>query len=211
MRILIADDHAVVRTGLKEILAQEFPRAVFGEAGSSAETLEKIRKEPWDVLVLDISMPGRSGLDVLHELKDAHSKLPVLVLSMHSEEEYAVRTLKAGAAGYLTNESAPDELVNAIKKLLAGGKYVSESLAQILVADLEAGDGQAPHDLLSDREFEVMLMIASGKTVTEIGKKLSLSVKTISTYRRRILEKMGLRSNADLTQYAIARDLPAAH
>ena len=211
MRILIADDHAVVRTGLKEILAQEFPRAVFGEAGSSAETLEKIRKEPWDVLVLDISMPGRSGLDVLHELKDAHSKLPVLVLSMHSEEEYAVRTLKAGAAGYLTKESAPDELVNAIKKLLAGGKYVSESLAQILVADLEAGDGQAPHDLLSDREFEVMLMIASGKTVTEIGKKLSLSVKTISTYRRRILEKMGLRSNADLTQYAIARDLPAAH
>jgi len=208
MRILIADDHAVVRTGLKEILAQEFLGAVFGEAESSAETLEKIRADSWDVLVLDISMPGRSGLDVLHELKAAHSKLPVLVLSMHSEQEYAVRALKAGAAGYLTKESAPDDLIDAVNKILTGGKYVSESLAEKLVFDLEAGAEKAPHELLSDREYEVMRMIASGKTVTEIGKKLSLSVKTISTYRRRVLEKMGLKSNAELTQYAIARELP---
>lgn len=208
MRILIADDHAVVREGLKEILAQEFPKAVFGEAGNSAETLEKIRQDAWDVVVLDISMPGRSGLDVLHELKDAHSELPVLVLSMYGEDEYAVRTLKAGAAGYLTKESAPDDLVGAVKKVLTGGKYVSGSLAERLACDLEAGAEEAPHELLSDREYEVMRMIASGKTVTEIGKKLSLSVKTISTYRRRILEKMRLKSNAELAQYAIARELP---
>ena len=207
MKILLADDHAVVRHGLKQILADEFKRAIFGEARNAQEALDLVWKENWDVVVLDITMPGRSGLEVLREIKRSKPKLPVLVLSMHPENQFAVRVLKRGASGYMTKESAPEELVGAIKKVLAGGRYVSASLAEKLATYL-ASDTQKPaQELLSDREFQVLRLIASGKIVSEIAKELSLSVKTISTYRTRILEKMGLRNNAELMHYAMQHQL----
>ena len=207
MRILIADDHAVFRRGLKDILADEFPTATFGEAGNTAETIAQLRKQDWDVLVLDISMPGRSGLDALTESRHIQPNLPVLVLSMHPEDQYAVRALKAGAAGYLTKERAPEELVGAIRKALAGGRYVSSSLAERLALRLGTGDERPPHETLSDREYQVMCMIASGRTATQIAAELSLSVKTVSTYRARVMQKMGMRTNAELTRYAIENNL----
>src|SRR5438552_1039398 len=209
MRILLADDHAVVRHGLKQILADDFKRAVFGEARNAQEALNLVWKENWDVVVLDITMPGRSGLEVLHEIKRSRPRLPVLVLSMHPENQFAVRVLKSGASGYMTKESAAEELVGAIKKVLEGGRYVSTSLAEKLASYLAtARDTQkAPQELLSNREFQVLRLIASGKIVSEIAKELSLSVKTISTYRTRILEKMGMRNNAELMHYAIQHQL----
>lgn len=207
MRVLIADDHAVVRRGLMEILEEEFPAATFGEAADTPEALQQIRKHKWDVVVLDITMPGGSGLDVLRDSRSLHPNLPVLVLSMHPEEQYALRALKAGAAGYLTKETAPEELVAAIKTVLAGRKYVSASLAQDLAWRLEADSERPIHEALSDREHEVMLMIASGKTVSQVAEELSLSVKTVSTYRARILSKMGMKTNADLTRYAMENKL----
>ncbi len=203
IKILIADDHAVVRRGLKQILSEGSDMVVVEEASNGNEVLQSIRKQDFDVIVLDISMPDRSGLDVLMELKHMRPKLPVLLLSMYPEEQFAVRVLKAGAAGYMTKESAPDELVRAIRKVLGGGKYVSPSLAERLAYDLETDVGRPRHETLSDREFQVMCMIASGKTVTEIAKELSLSVKTISTYRTRILGKMSMKNNAELIHYAI--------
>ena len=207
MRILITDDHAVVRQGLKQILAEEFKRAQFGEAGSANEAIERVWKETWDVVVLDITMPGRSGLEVLREIKKSKPKLPVLVLSMHPEGQFAVRVLKRGASGYMTKESAPEELVGAIKKVLAGGRYVSPSLAEKLATYLSADGQKPPQEKLSDREFQVLRLIASGKIVSEIAKELSLSVKTISTYRSRILEKMGMKNNAELMHYAMQHQL----
>src|SRR5437016_10304942 len=207
MRILLADDHAVVRHGLKQILADEFKRAVFGEARNAQEALNSVWKENWDVVVLDITMPGRSGLEVLREIKKSRPKLPVLVLSMHPENQFAVRVLKRGASGYMTKESAPEELVGAIKKVLAGGRYVSPSLAEKLASYLAIDTPNPPHERLSDREFVVLRMIASGRTVSQIADELSLSVKTVSTYRTRILEKMGMTSNAELTHYAIKNEL----
>jgi two-component system, NarL family, invasion response regulator UvrY len=208
MKILLADDHAVVRHGLKQILADEFKRATFGEARNAQEALNLVWKETWDVVVLDITMPGRSGVDVLREIKRSKPKLPVLVLSMHPENQFALRVLKGGAAGYMTKESAPEELVGAIKKVLAGGRYVSTSLAEKLATYVSSADTQRPpQELLSDREFQVLRLIASGKIVSEIAKELSLSVKTISTYRTRILEKMGLRNNAELMHYAMQHQL----
>lgn len=207
MRILLVDDHAVVRRGLRQILEEEFETATFGEAQNAAEAFELVSKQKWDVVVLDMTLPGRSGLEVLKEVKKLSPKLPVLVLSIHPEEQYAIRVLRAGAAGYMTKESAPDELIEAIKKVLTGGKYISSSLAEKLAFDLEADTGKPSHESLSDREFEVMVMIASGKTVSEVAEKLSLSVKTISTYRARILEKMQMRNNAQLMQYAMAKGL----
>jgi DNA-binding NarL/FixJ family response regulator len=206
MRILLADDHAVVRHGLKQILADEFKRAAFGEARNAQEALDLVWKDNWDVVVLDITMPGRSGLEVLREIKKSKPKLPVLVLSMHPENQFAVRVLKRGASGYMTKESAPEELVGAIKKVLAGGRYVSPSLGEKLATYL-ASDTKPVQELLSDREFQVLRLIASGKMVSEIAKELSLSVKTISTYRTRILEKMGLRNNAELMHYAMQHQL----
>ena len=203
IKILIADDHAVVRRGLKQILSETVDMVVGAEAVNGQETLNKVRANDWGVVVLDITMPGRSGLDILKELKRERPKLPVLVLSMHSEDQYAVRVLKAGASGYMTKESAPDELVKAIRKVSAGGKYISPYLAEQLAYDLGGDFEKPPHTALSDREYEVMCMIASGRMVSDIAKKLSLSVKTISTYRTRILEKMKLETNADLTRYAI--------
>lgn len=207
MRILIADDHAVVRQGLKQILADEFPTAAFGEARNAQEALTLVWGAAWDVIVLDITMPGRNGLEVLREVKRARPRLPVLILSMHPEDQFAVRVLKSGAAGYMTKESAPAELVGALKKVLAGGRYVSPALAERMAAYFDVDVHQPLHERLSDREFEVLRLIASGKTVTQIGKDLCLSVKTISTYRTRILEKMGMANNAELTHYAIQNHL----
>jgi two-component system invasion response regulator UvrY len=207
VRILIADDHAVVRRGLRQILSEAFARSVFGEATNSQEALERVWKEPWDIVILDLTMPGRSGLDVLKEIKRERPKLPVIILSMHPEDQFAVRLLKAGASGYMTKESAPDELVGAVKKAVAGGRYVSTALAEKL-ASLIVHDAQnAPHENLSDREFLILRMIASGKPVSAIAHDLSLSVKTVSTYRSRLLEKMSMSNNSELVHYAFQNQL----
>lgn len=207
MRILIADDHAVFRRGLVETLREAFGKVTFGEARTAQETLERLRENNWDVLIQDISMPGRSGLDILDEVKRLHPRLPVLFLSMHPEEQYARRALKSGAAGYLMKESVPDELKAAVRKVVAGGRYVSASLAEKLVYDLRRGADTPAHELLSDREFQVLRMIASGKTVKDIADELSLSVKTVSTYRSRILEKTGMKTTAELIRYALQEQL----
>jgi two-component system invasion response regulator UvrY len=207
MRILITDDHAVVRQGLKQILAEEFKRAEFGEASNVQEAIDKVWKENWDVVVLDITMPGRSGLEVLKEIKKSRPKLPVLMLSMHPEDQFAVRLLKIGAAGYMTKESAPNELVGAVKKVVAGGRYVSPALAEKMASYLAIDVQTPPHERLSDREFLVLRLIGSGKTPTAIAKELGLSVKTISTYRARILEKMSMANNAELTHYTVQNSL----
>jgi two-component system invasion response regulator UvrY len=207
IKVLIADDHAVVLEGLKQILSETPDINVAAEATHGQEVLDKIRSTAVDVVVLDIAMPGRSGLDVLLHLKRERPNLPVLVLSIHPEDQYAVRVLKAGACGYLTKESAPDQLIAAIRKVVVGGKYVSSSLAEKLAFDLESDVDKPLHETLSDREYEVLCLIALGKTVKEIADKLSLSVKTISTYRSRILEKMKLKNNAELTHYVIRQGL----
>jgi two-component system invasion response regulator UvrY len=201
IKILIADDHAVVRKGVRHILS-EFPDDVTAsEAGDSYEVIDKIRKNDYDLVLLDIAMPGKDGLEALKEIKIEKPKLPVLILSMFPEEQFALRALKSGASGYLTKESIPEELLKAIKKILRGGKYVSESFSDELLLVIDRDVEKLPHETLSDREYQVMLMIAAGKTRKEIAEKLFLSVKTVSTYRTRILEKMGMKTNADLTNY----------
>ena len=207
IRVLIVDDHAIVRRGLRELLSDEFRGAAFGEASNAQQALEQISKKEWDVALLDITLPGRSGLDLLKEVKAARPRLPVLVLSVHPEDQFAVRVLKAGAEGYLTKESAPEELVNAIRKILDGGQYVSPTLAEKLALGLRKDSARAPHETLSDREYQIMCCIASGKTVTEIAGELTLSPKTISTYRARILEKLGVKNNAEIIRYAIRNGL----
>ena len=207
MRVLIADDHAVLRRGLREIIRESFPQVTFGEAKTAEEALESVRRQEWDVVILDISMPGRSGLDILADVKLLRPKLPVLFLSMHPEEQYARRSLKAGAAGYLTKDSVPDELKTAVLRVLAGGRYVSAALAEKLAFDLRSGSDLPLHELLSDREFQVLRMIAEGKTVKNIADEISLSVKTVSTYRARILEKTGLKTTAELIRFAIRSQL----
>ena len=199
MKILITEDHAVVRQGLKLILADHFKHAVIGEARNATEALARVWKDKWDVVVLDITMPGRSGLEVLKEIKRSKPRLPVLILSMHPEDQFAVRLLKAGASGYLTKESAGEELVGAIKKVVGGGRYVSPALAERLASYLTMDVQKAPHERLSDREFLILRMIASGKQVGQIARELSLSVSTVSTYRARILKKMDMSNNAELT------------
>lgn len=207
IKILIADDHAIVREGLKQIVGETADMVVADEATSGHEVLEKVWDNTYDVVILDISMPGRDGVDILKQLKDHDPHLPILILSMHPEEQYAVRVLKAGAAGYLTKESAPDELVTAIRRVSTGRKYVSASLAEKLALDLERDTEKQCHEILSDREYQVMCMIASGKRVQEIAEELCLSVKTVSTYRARILEKMKMKNNAELMYYAIKQGL----
>jgi len=207
IRVCVVDDHAVVREGLKRIIAENPGMAVTAEAGDGIEAMRVIQAEPCDVVLLDITMPNRSGLDVLKQIRTESPRLPVLVLSMHAEDQYAVRVLRAGASGYLTKESAPAKLVQAIRKVVRGGKYVSATLAEKLVFDLNADSAKAPHEILSDREYQVLCMIASGKTVTMIAVELGLSVKTISTYRVRILEKLNMKNNAELTRYAIKEGL----
>lgn len=197
----------MVRRGLKQILADEFSRAVFGEAANAGEAIALVWAEPWDVVVLDVTMPGRSGLEVLAEVRKSRPRLPVLVLSMHPEDQFALRVLKSGAAGYMTKESAPAELVGAIKKVLAGGRYVSAALAEHLAGHLASDSPRPPHELLSDREFLVLRLLAAGKTVSQIADELALSAKTISTYRTRLLEKMRMTTTAELMHYAIANRL----
>jgi DNA-binding NarL/FixJ family response regulator len=206
-RILIVDDHAVVRDGLKKMLDEQPGAVTFGEASTVPEALRLVRAGDWDVVVLDLSLGDRSGLEVLKELKQIRPRLPVLILTMHSEEQYARRAFKAGATGYITKDSPRAELVKAINKVIKGGVYISHALAERLVVDLGSAIDRAPHEALSDREFEVMRRIASGKTVGEIAEMLNLSDKTISTYRARILEKMGMKTNAEITHYAIQNKL----
>lgn len=207
IKVLIADDHPVVRKGLRQILAEEADMDVPGEAHNAAEVLQAVESKNWDVLVLDITMPDRSGLDVLSQLKREHPKLPVLILSIHPEDQFAVRILKSGAAGYMTKETVPEELVNAIRKVFNGHKYVSSTLAERLASDLASENEKPLHETLSDREFQVMRLLASGKIVKEIAAELSLSVKTISTYRTRILEKMKMNTNAELAIFAMQNNL----
>ena len=207
IKILIVDDHAIVREGLKQILAEIPNMAVADEACDGREAFEKVWNNEYDVVVLDISMPGASGLEVLKQIKGVRPQLPVLILSIHPEGQYAVRALRAGASGYLTKESAPDELIAAVRKVSRGGKFVSSALAEKLAFDLEAGAYKPLHETLSDREYQVMCMIGSGKTVKKIAEELCLSPKTISTYRSRILEKMKMKSSAELTYYAIKHEL----
>ena len=207
LKVLVADDHAIVRQGLKLILTEEFSSLMFGEARNSQELLSQMGKDNWDIVVLDITMPGRSGLDVLKEIKQLYPKTPILVLSMHPEDQFAVRVLKAGAAGYLTKENLPEEMVRAVHKVIGGGKYVSATLAEKLAFDLQTDTERPPHESLSDREYQVMCMIASGKTVKQIAEELVLSIKTISTYRARILEKLNMKNNAEMTHYAVKNGL----
>jgi len=207
IKVLIADDHTIVREGLKQILSESSDIIASGEARNGKEVLNKIIEDDYDVVLLDISMPGRSGIDILKEIKSIKPKLSVLILSMYPEEQYAVRALKTGASGYLTKESATDELISAIRKVYLGGKYISSTLAEELAFYLENDTERKPHDKLSNREFHVMSMIASGKTVNKIAEELSLSPKTISTYRSRILEKMKMKTNAELIHYAIKNGL----
>ena len=206
-RILIVDDHEVVRDGVKRIFEEQPKTTAFGDASTPSEALQLISEHDWDIVVLDLSLGSRSGLDLLKQLKQARPRIPVLILSMHSEEQYARRAFRAGAAGYITKDSSRAELSKAIDKVIKGGRYVSPLVAEKLVAILEKGADAAPHDALSDREFQVMDLIASGKTVSEIAELLTLSGKTISTYRARLLEKMGMKTNAELTRYAIQNRL----
>jgi DNA-binding NarL/FixJ family response regulator len=207
MHILIADDHSVVRRGLKEILADALPSADFSEAGNGDEVMSYLGKTAIALLVLDINMPGRSGMDVLRDVKHAYPRLPVIILSCHPEDQYAVRCLRAGAAAYINKESAPEELAIATTKILSGGRYMSASLAETLISNLDEPIDKPLHELLSDREHEVMRMIATGVPLTEIGDRLHVSVKTVSTYRARIMEKMQMKSNAELTRYAMMHGL----
>jgi two-component system invasion response regulator UvrY len=207
LRILIADDHTVVRKGLRQILLEEFPSAEITETADAAALFMKVLREEWDVVITDISMPDKSGLEVLQQIRRDHPRLPVLILSAHSEDQYAIRALKAGANGYLCKDSASEELVTAIRRILLGKKYITASLAEKLAFQFDLESDRPPHESLSDREFEVMKFLAAGKVVSEIASQLCLSVTTISTYRARILAKMNLKTNYDLTRYAMENKL----
>jgi DNA-binding NarL/FixJ family response regulator len=207
IKILIADDHAIVREGLKQIVAEESDMKVTGEAGNADEVFEILKTNNFDIAILDINMPGKSGLDLLKDLKIQYSKLPVLILSMYGEEQYGIRALKAGALGYLRKVSAPNELVTAIRKIVSGGKYISQALAEKLADAVDDSYNKLPHELLSDREFEVMCKIASGESAEKISDDLSISIHTFYTYRNRIFEKMNMKSNVELTQYVINNKL----
>jgi DNA-binding NarL/FixJ family response regulator len=207
IKILIADDHAIVRSGLKQLLSGESDFTVAGEAANGLEALELIREHPFDVVLMDMSMPGRSGIELIKMVKAEKSKLAVLVLSMHKEEQYAVRALKAGAAGYLTKESAPDQLVAAIRKVAGGGMFISSGVAERLAIELGGNHDADPHTQLSDREYQIFRMIVAGTTIGHIADELSLSIKTVSTHKTRILQKMKMTSSAELIHYAIRHQL----
>jgi two-component system invasion response regulator UvrY len=209
MRILLADDHAVLRQGLKQILLDEFPQAEFRETGTTQETLDSLPGSPWDIIILDVFMPGRSGLEVLDAVRQMASRPPVLVLSSAPEEQLAVRVLRAGASGYLNKQAAPDHLVQAVRRLIQGGKYVSAAVAERLVADASRA-ARLPHEKLSDREFQVMRLLVAGKSLKEVAAELSLSVKTISTFHTRIWEKLGVKNDVELVHYALEHRLAEA-
>jgi two-component system invasion response regulator UvrY len=206
-KILIADDHSAIRIGVKQICTNEFPSVQFGEAVNYAEVFQKLKENEWDILILDIDLPGRNGLDILKQIKAEKIKVPVLMFSFHSEEQIALRALKIGASGYLSKEAADMELIKAVNKIMEGKKYISQSLSEKFLEMMDDNSMKEPHELLSDREYQTLLFIASGKTVSEIADILSLSTPTISTYRARILEKMKLKNNAELTTYAISQKL----
>jgi DNA-binding NarL/FixJ family response regulator len=207
IHVLIADDHAIVRQGLKQILSETEDLLVTGEADDGAEALNLARQQPWDVFLLDVSMPNRNGIDTLKQLKKEFPRLPVLILSMHPEEQYAVRALKAGASGYLTKQSAPELLVTAIRQVASGKKYLSPAVAQQLAEAISDNSDKSPHERITDREYQVLVMIAAGKTLTQIADSLNLGVATVSTYRARLLEKMGLKSTAELIRYGLEHGL----
>lgn len=206
-RILIADDHEIVRRGLRQILTDEFPKLQVGDAANARDAVEAVRKQAWDAVLLDINMPGRSGLDVLEELKRLRPPMPVVVLTAFPEEDYAVRAFKLGASGYVSKESASDELLAALRKALAGGRYVTASLAEKLAASVAGDAPAAPHETLSNRELQVLRLIAQGRTIKEVAAELTLSEKTIGTYRTRLSEKMGLSTNVELARYAFQHKL----
>ena len=207
LRILIADDHAVIRKGLKQILLESFPDAHINEAVDAEEVTAKTISETWDIIITDLSMPGRSGLDVAQDIKQNFPKIPVLILSIHPEEQYAIRALKSGASGYISKDAATEELVGAVKRLLAGKKYISSEIADKLANGVGIDQHITPHELLSNREYEIFIMLAQGKQVSEIAEQLHLGVTTISTYRNRLLTKMGLKNNTDLIRYALDNQL----
>jgi DNA-binding NarL/FixJ family response regulator len=207
IKILIADDHAIVREGLKQIVAEESDMKVTGEAANASELFELLNKDSWEIVVLDINMPGKSGLEALKEMKTRNIKVPVLILSMFSEDQYGLRAIKAGAAGYLKKVSAPTELVSAIRKIVGGGKYISPTLAEKLADSIDVNNKKALHQNLSDREYQIMCFISLGKSAEEIAEELAISIHTVYSYRNRILEKMHLKSNVELTQYAIQNKL----
>jgi DNA-binding NarL/FixJ family response regulator len=206
-KILIADDHAIVRRGLRLLLLEEYPSAEIGEAGDAETLVNKIIQQEWDVVICDISMPGRSGLDALSQIKQIAPKLPVLIMSMYPEDQYALRVLKAGAAGYLGKETIHDDIVKAIQTVQLGKKFITPTIAEKLAKAFEVDTTDQLHEKLSDREFDVFKMLASGKAVSEIANQFALSVTTVSTYRSRVLEKMGMKSNADLTRYGLEKKL----
>lgn len=207
LRVLLADDHAIIRDGLKQILADTEDLAVCGEAANGNEALQLVREQDWDVVVLDISMPGRSGLDLIRLIHDEKPKLPILILSMHHEEQYAVRALHAGASGYLTKESDADLLVQAIRRVARGGVYVSDTVAQLIARGLMPAANELPHTTLSDREYQIFHRLVLGQGLTDIANELSLSVKTISTHKTRILQKMSMTNTSELIRYAVAHHL----
>lgn len=207
IHVLIADDHAIVRQGLKQILSETEDLLVTGEAGDGAEALILARQQVWDVFLLDVSMPNRNGIDTLKQLKKEFPRLPVLILSMHPEEQYAIRALKAGASGYLTKQSAPELLVTAIRQVASGKKYLSPAVAQQLAEAISENTEKSPHERITDREYQVLVLISTGNTLTQVAEKLSLGVATVSTYRARLLEKMGLKSTAELIRYGLEHGL----
>jgi len=207
IKILIADDHAIVREGLKQIVAEENSMRVAGEAGTTAELFKLLQRETWDIVVLDINMPGKSGLEALKQMRSEFPKIPVLMLSMYSEEQYGLRSLKAGASGYLEKVSAPGELVQAIQKIIHGGKYISQSMAERMAENLESDHTRAAHEILSDREYQILCKIALGKSTDTIAGELSISIHTVYSYRNRIMNKLELKSNVELTQYAFQNKL----
>ncbi len=207
MRFLIADDHTIVRRGLRQILLEGFPDAEIEEVPDAEDLIKNTIQSDWDIIISDLSMPGRSGLEALQQIKQIKPKIPVLILSIHPEEQYALRVLKAGAAGYLSKDLAPDELVNAVNRVLLGKKYITVSIAEKLASVLDQDSDKQPHELLSDREFSVLKLLATGKSVSEIAESMFLSVTTVSTYRARIMAKMNLKTNADLILYSIEHKL----
>lgn len=207
IRILIADDHAIVRKGINQILKEGFPDAMIGEAADAESMINKVMESTWDVVISDLSMPGRSGLEAIPQIKQINSKLPVLIMSIHPEDHYALRVLKAGGAGYLSKDLAPDELVTAVKRVLTGRKYITAEVGEKLAALVDNDDSKPLHQMLSDREFTVLKLLGSGKSLSEIAESMILSINTVSTYRSRILVKMNLKNNTDITLYCIENKL----